>query len=323
MTETLLSQSGGDRPSALEVPIGVPPERAARMMRNATYAAVAAATGLIAAKFVAWIATGSVAILTSLVDSLLDVAASVFNMIAVRHALTPADREHRFGHGKAEAMAGVAQAAFIFGSLAFVIYEAIGHLVQPETVQHGALGVAVMLSSIAVTLVLVLYQRRVVRLTRSVAIRADSLHYRGDLLMNASVIVALVLSSEFGVWFADPLFALAIVAVILKSAFDIMRRSIDQIMDREFPEDLRAKIKAIVLAHPAALAMHDLRTRLSGTQAFIQLHLVMDRNMSLMQAHAISDEIEAAIRAAFPGAEVIIHEDPEGLDEHHPELAAR
>ena len=297
------------------------PAASGRLMRLATYASVAAALVLIGVKGAAWIATGSLALLGSLIDSMLDALASLLNLMAVRHALTPADAEHRFGHGKAEALAGLAQAAFVCGSAAFLAFEAVIRLVEPRPLQHGVIGIAVMLFSIAVTLALVLYQAFVVRRTSSIAISADSLHYKGDLLTNLGVIAAIVLATQFGWQWADPLFALLIAGVIAKAAYDIFRQAYDHLMDRELSDELRERIRAIVDAHPQSRAMHDLRTRWSGNQAFIQLHLELDPDMPLKDAHRIADEIEAEIVRAFPGAEVIIHEDPAGLDEARPRFA--
>ena len=288
--------------------------RRGRLMRAATYASVGVAVLLIAAKLVAWVYTGSVAMLTSLVDSLLDGAASVTTLVAVRHALVPADDEHRFGHGKAEALAGLAQGAFITGSVAFLLFESGQRLIEPHPVTHGATGVAVMILSIAATFSLLLFQRFVVRRTGSIAVIADSLHYKTDLLTNLGVIAALLLAAE-GKWaVADPLVAIAIALYVLKGAFGIFREAFDHLMDREFPDEMRARIRDIVMQHPEARSIHDLRTRWSGNRPFIQFHLEMDGAMTLLRAHHISDEIEQAVMREFPGAEVMIHEDPEGVE---------
>jgi len=287
---------------------------AERLKRLATYAAVAVAGTLIAAKLVAWIATGSVAMFASLVDSSLDLLASGLNLLAVRHALTPADREHRFGHGKAEAIAGLGQAAFVSGSSAFLIFQSIERIVHPEVVPQSALAVAVMLLSIALTLALVTFQRYVTNRARSLAIGADRLHYVGDLAMNAGVIVALVLAGWFGWSVADPIIGLGIACAIGWGAVQILRASYDELMDREFADADRERIKAIVKRHSAVISLHDLRTRHSGHRAFIQLHLELAPEMSLVDAHRISDEVEDAIRLAFPDAEVLIHQDPAGFE---------
>lgn len=291
------------------------PRRAARLMRLATYASVSTAVLLVTAKFAAWIATDSVAMLSVLIDSMLDVLASLVNLFAVRQALQPADREHRFGHGKAEALAGLGQAAFVAGSAVFLLFQAARRLATPEAVENSGIGIAVMVLAIVATLALVTFQRYVVRETGSVAIAADSLHYRSDLLLNASVIAALILSASFGWRSADPIFAMGIAAVVLFSAWRILRMAFDTLMDREFTDDLRERIRSIALSHPEVRDMHDLRTRKSGTNSFIQLHLDLAVDISLVRAHEIADAVEAKIKEAFPEAEVMIHQDPEGITE--------
>jgi len=284
-------------------------------MRRATYAAVATASFLVLLKLAAWVVTDSVSLLSTLVDSVLDVAASLVNMMAVRHALTPADREHRFGHGKLEPLAALGQSAFVGGSALFLVISAGQRLIAPRPVQEGEIGILVMLVSIAATLVLVAYQRSVIRRTRSLAIRADSLHYVGDVLVNAAVVVALLLWMEFGWTWIDPVFGLVIAAYILTTAARIARGALDMLMDRELPDADRARIVEIVRQHPQVLGMHDLRTRASGPQSFIQLHLELDGRMKLRQANVIADTIEAELRTAFPDTEVIIHQDPYGVDD--------
>jgi ferrous-iron efflux pump FieF len=286
-----------------------------RLRRWATYASVAVASLLIAAKFAAWLETGSVALLSSLIDSLLDIVASIVNLLAVRHALTPADREHRFGHGKAEPLAVLGQSAFITGSALLLLAEAVRRLIQPVPVENPPAGIAVMAFSIVVTIALVLYQRYVVRRTGSIAITADELHYRSDLILNISVIAALILSGTFGLSVLDPLFGAAIGVWIIYSAARLARLSLVQLMDRELPDDEREKIRAIAQSHPEVAAAHDLRTRVAGPTAFIQIHIEMDGDISLARAHVISDEVEERLRAAYPNAEIMIHQDPEGVEE--------
>ncbi|RMD61541.1 MAG: cation diffusion facilitator family transporter [Alphaproteobacteria bacterium] len=284
-------------------------------MRLATYASVSVAGTLIVVKFAAWVLTDSVSLLSTLIDSLLDAAASLVNLFAVRHALAPPDREHRFGHGKAEPLAALGQSTFIAGSALFLVIEAGQRLYEPQPVQRGEVGIGVMVFAIVVTFALTRFQAHVVRRTGSVAIRADSLHYVGDLLVNAAVIVALVLSAQLGWIYADPLFGIAIAAYILRTAWIIARGAMDMLMDRELPDAERERIKQIVLAHREVTALHDLRTRVSGPRIFIQVHIEMDGDMSLYRAHEIADTVEAALRAAYPDAEVIIHQDPAGLEQ--------
>jgi ferrous-iron efflux pump FieF len=286
-----------------------------QLRRTATYASVAVAVILIAVKFAAWLETGSVALLSSLVDSLLDAAASLVNLIAVRHAMSPADREHRFGHGKAEPLAVLGQSAFITGSALLLLAEAVRRLIWPAAIENPPAGIAVMVFSIVMTIGLVLYQRHVVRRTGSIAITADELHYRSDLVLNLSVIAALILGSTLNLPILDPLFGAAIGVWIVYSAVRLAHLSVFQLMDHELPDDEREKIREIAQSHPDVVAAHDLRTRIAGPTAFIQLHIEMDGAMSLVRAHEISDEVEAMLRAAHPNAEVIIHQDPEGIEE--------
>jgi ferrous-iron efflux pump FieF len=296
-----------------------------RLRRLATYASVTVAALLIAIKFAAWLETGSVALLSSLVDSLLDIAASLVNLVAVRHAMSPADREHRFGHGKAEPLAVLGQSAFITGSAMLLLAEAVRRLISPVRIENPPAGIAVMIFSIVVTIGLVLYQRHVVRRTGSIAITADELHYRSDVVLNLSVIAALVLGSALDLPILDPLFGAAIGIWIVYSAVRLARLSLIQLMDHELPDDEREKIRAIAQSHPDVVAAHDLRTRVAGPTSFIQIHIEMNGTLSLIRAHEISDEVEAELRAAYPNAEVMIHQDPEGIEEarsHFPRRVA-
>jgi len=289
-------------------------DKNATLMRRATHASVTVAFALILLKFIAYILTGSVALLSSLIDSVLDSLASILNFIAVRHALSPADEEHRFGHGKAEPLAGLGQAAFIMGSSLFLIFEAINRFVHPQAVQHGDIGIAVMLISLFATSLLLVYQRYVVRQTGSIAIRADSIHYLSDIALNVGVILALLMSSYAGWTPADPVIALIIAFYIIYSAWQIVKQSLDQLMDRELSEQDREKIARIIIEHPGVIDQHELRTRASGKDIFIQTHLEMEGEISLIEAHRIADEVEEKLQAAFPNADIIIHEDPVGME---------
>lgn len=282
----------------------------ARLMRLATYASVTTACVLIIAKVIAWFITDSVSILATLVDSSLDVLASLLNMVAVHHALQPADREHRFGHGKAEALAGMGQSMFIAGSAGILLLQAFGRILHPQDISAGLeVGVGVMIFSIIATMILMTFQRYVIKHTDSTAIKADALHYKTDLLVNGSVIAALLLTF-YGWTHFDALFAIAIAIFILYSAWQIIRESIDLLMDHELPDEEKQKIRAAVMLHPKTRGFHDLRTRRSGTTVFIQLHLELDSTLSLFDAHAIADEVDELLVALFPEVEVIIHEDP-------------
>jgi len=295
-------------------PTAKQPEEVARLMRLATYASAGTAAILIVAKLVAWMWTDSVSILATLIDSTLDAAASVLNLLAVRHALEPADKEHRFGHGKAEALAGLGQSAFIAGSAGFLVLEAFSRFFHPQEVGDINVGIGVMIFSIVATLFLLAFQHHVVRQTGSTAIKADALHYKTDVLVNGSVIIALLLA-YYGWPGFDSVFALAIAVFILYSAWQIVQEAIAHLMDKELPDEERDRIREIVLSQKHVLGMHDLRTRRSGTTTFIQLHLELADELTLMRAHAISDAVEARIRKAYPDSEIIIHEDPAGLVE--------
>lgn len=284
------------------------------LMRRAAFASLSVAVVLIALKLGAYLATDSVSMLASLADSSLDFFASIINLIAVRSALTPPDREHRFGHGKAEPLAGLAQGAFIAGSATFLIIESSSRLIDPRAVAHQTLGLIVMGISIVATLGLVAYQRMVVARTSSLAISADQSHYVSDLVTNIGVIIALLLSSQLGWKLADPLIGIAIALFLVYSAWSVFRQSYDQLMDRELPDAERARIKALIMAHDEVRNLHDLRTRASGVNSFIQFHIELDAEISLARAHQISDAVEADVKAAFPNAEILIHQDPAGVE---------
>jgi ferrous-iron efflux pump FieF len=284
-----------------------------RLNDLAAIASIGVAAVLIGAKLAIWIATGSVAILGSLVDSGMDALASVVTLISIRQAAQPPDRAHRYGHGKAEAIGAFVQAGFVLGSAFFLANEAVRRLLGPQPLEQSGLGVAVLLLACVLTAALLGFQRYVVRRTGSIAIRADSLHYRSDLLMNLAVIVILVLTEATGSMLVDPLFGLTLVLVLLFSAVAVARRALDMLMDRELPAAQRASIRTLALQHPRAHDVHDLRTRRAGSDVFIELHLELDGELSLEQAHAITHEVEARIRAAFPSADIIVHQEPAGL----------
>lgn len=292
----------------------------ATLMRRAAIASLSVALFLIVLKFAAYLATDSVAMLASLADSGLDFFASIINLVAVRSSLTPPDREHRFGHGKAEPLAGLAQGAFIAGSATFLIIEAASRLAQPHVVGHEAVGLAVMGISIFATVVLIAYQHMVVSRTDSLAISADRMHYTSDLLTNVGVVVSLLLVTQLGWTLADPVMGILIAVFLAWSAWSVFRQSYDQLMDRELPDEDRARIKSLVMGHAEVRNLHDLRTRASGLNTFIQFHIELDPAISLMRAHEISDSVEAEICAAFPHAEILIHQDPAGM-EPQPALA--
>jgi ferrous-iron efflux pump FieF len=294
---------------------GTAPGRGDRLRLVAAVASVSVALTLIVVKLAAWVITDSVSILASLIDSVLDAFASIVTLIGVRHAMRPADTAHRFGHGKAEPLAAFLQAAFVAGSALILAFEAAKRLINPQPIAHGEIGIAVMAFAILLTGGLVAFQWFVIRRTGSIAISADSLHYRADLLVNLAVIVALVIMQATGAWFVDPLFAFGIVAFLLYGAAGVGRKALDMLMDRELPEEDRARIRRIVLAHPRTRGLHDLRTRSAGTDRFIELHLELDGQLTLDDAHEITDEVERQLARAFPNAEIILHQEPAGIED--------
>jgi len=292
------------------VPLTSTPADTPRLMRWASIASMSVATVLIAAKTGAWLVTDSVSMLSSLIDSSLDLVSSLITFIAIRAALTPADADHRFGHGKAEALAGVAQAGFIAASAGGLLLTVADRFLHPRPVQQEMVGAVVSAIAIVLTFGLMLFQGHVVRRTGSLAVTADRAHYTTDFVTNIAVGIGIWLSSRL----AEPMIDLAVavgVAFYLGSgAWHIGRHAIDVLMDRELPNEDRRRILEIVRRHPGVRSVHDLRTRSSGLHQFIQLHLVLHPTMSLGRAHVISDSVEAAIREAFPQAEVIVHIDP-------------
>jgi ferrous-iron efflux pump FieF len=287
----------------------------ARLLRRVTNAAVAVAATLAVVKFVAYWASGSLAVLASAIDSALDACASLLNAVAVRYALKPADAEHRFGHGKSEALAGLAQCCLICGSAVFVIWHAVERLLQPQPVAALAVSFAVMCFSLALTLGLVAYQRRVIRLTGSTAVRGDALHYLSDVASNATAILA-VLLARFGMHGADPWLGIVIALVTLYGALQVGREGFQMLMDRELSTDVQARIREIALAHRQVLGLHGLRTRQSGQTPLIQFHLELDPTLSLIEANRVAHEVSLALDREFPGADVLVHQDPAGHAGH-------
>ncbi len=292
--------------------ISADPQRARRL---ATYASLATAVTLILAKSGAWLATDSMVLLSSLLDSTMDLLASGVAAYGVAHALRPPDRQHRFGHGKAEPLAALAQAAFIVGSAAVLGYEALGRFLHPQHIHAPLIGYAVSLLAIVLTIALVSFQNVVVRRTGSVAIGADRLHYTGDVMMNGAVIVGLALQQVTGALWFDPLFALGIAGFLTWNALHIARSSLGMLMDQELPETDRAGILAVAKAHESVRGVHDLRTRTDGSRWFIDMHLELPPDMPLRVAHEVAEDVITRLARVYPQADVMIHEDPSGIEE--------
>ncbi|MBC3488941.1 cation diffusion facilitator family transporter [Pseudomonas kermanshahensis] len=287
----------------------ITPAEHQRLLRLATRASLAVASILVVSKALAWWLSGSVSLLAGLTDSALDAVASFLNLLAVHYALRPADDDHRFGHGKAEALAGMAQALFIAVSAVLIGVQAVERLQTPQPLGDTGVGIAVMLLSLALTVALLALQHKVIRLTGSTAVRADSLHYRSDLLLNGSILLALLLT-QFGWSQLDALFGLGIAFYILWSALQIARESTAILMDKELPGDVGEAMSALVLAIPGVKGVHDLRTRVSGNQWFVQLHLELPGELALHEAHSLCVAASEVIRQRYPQADVMVHADP-------------
>ncbi|PPI88708.1 cation-efflux pump FieF [Candidatus Pantoea edessiphila] len=260
-------------------------------------------------KIFSWWYTESVSLLAGLIESIVDITASLINLLIVRYSLQPADSEHMFGHGKAESLAVLAQSMFISGSSLLLFLTGIKYLISPTVVHSLGIGIIVTIISLISTLILVFFQRWVVRKTGSQAIRADMLHYQSDVIMNCSILIGLVLSS-YNFIHADALFALGVGLFILCSALKMGYNAIQSLLDRVLPETERLKILAILDKWPNIKGIHDLRTRQSGSTRFIQFHLELEDHLTLSQAHDISDLIKKALLIEFPGSDIMIHQDP-------------
>lgn len=288
-------------------------ERHGDLTARAAIASVTVALSLVGLKaWAAW-ATGSVAMLGSLADTGFDLCASLITLYAVRLAAQPADANHRFGHGKAESLAALVQVALITASAAGILWRAVDRLLAGATTRAPEVGIGVSVVAIIATLALLAYQRRVIAATGSVAIKADNLHYKSDLLLNASVMVALLLDRWLGAPGVDALFGIGLALWLVFGAWQASSHAIDQLMDREWPEEKRQRFVEIANAHPAfAGGIHDLRTRTAGVHDFAQFHVWVDPDMTIAAAHEIVEEVETRLEAAFPGTEVLIHLDPRG-----------
>lgn len=287
--------------------------------RRAALASVVVAILLLTLKGWASWQTGSVAMLGSLADTALDLFASLVTLFGVIYAAQPADREHRFGHGKAEALAALFQVMLVTVSALWIGWRSVERLMNGAVTAEAEAGIAVSLVALALTFALLFYQRRIIARTGSVAIGADHLHYQSDLLLNGAVIAALALDQYAGIGWADPLFGFAIALWLLVGAWRSASRSIDQLMDREWPEDRREKLLLLAQTHPKLKGIHDLRTRTSGNRHFVQFHIWVDPDMTVRQAHKVMDEVEAVLMEEFPGVEFLMHTDPEGhIDEGVP-----
>ena len=286
---------------------------AGKLNRSAAYASIAVASLLVGLKIWAVWSTQSTAMLGSLADTVLDLVASLATLAGVWIAAQPADEEHRFGHGKAEALSAMFQVVLISISALTLAVRAAGQLVAGARPGGASEGIAVSGIAIVATLGLLAWQRRVIASTGSVAIATDHLHYKSDLLLNLAVIAALALDRYVGVPWADAAFGLLIALWLGWGAWHASTEAIDHLMDREWPDDRKARFLEVVARHPELKGLHDLRTRTSGNHDFVQFHMSVDPDMTVRAVHVVMDDIEAKLASEFPGTEFLIHPDPEGL----------
>lgn len=286
-----------------------------QVKRLAAKAALGVSITLVAIKLVGYFATGSLSLLATLADSLSDIVASLGTYIGIRTALAPADAEHRYGHGKAEAMAALGTAAFVLGSATFLIVEGVGRVLDPQPLHTSVAGVIIMLLSMLITFALVMFQKYAVRRTKSVALAADETHYTADFLSNGAVILALLLTAWTGFSLIDAFFAFAIAGWLVWQVVPVAKNAVNMLMDRELDDGERETILTLARSHPQVSGVHDLRTRRSGSDIFIELHIELPPDMKLRLAHAVGDQVELAIRKTYPQADVMIHFDPEGIEE--------
>jgi ferrous-iron efflux pump FieF len=285
----------------------------ARLNRGAAFASIAVALLLVLLKgWAAW-STGSTAMLGSLADTALDLVASLVTLAGVWVAAQPDDAKHRFGHGKAEALSAMFQVTLIAISALGLAERAIQQFLAGSRVEAAGEGIAVSAVAMAATAALLAWQRYVIRRTGSLAISTDHVHYQSDLLLNLAVIAALALDQYAGIPGADSLFGLAIAAWLGWGAWGASQLAIDQLMDKEWPQEKKDRFVEVASRHPELRGMHDLRTRTSGNRDFVQFHVWVDPDMSIRAAHDVMDEIEARLRLEFPDIEILIHPDPEGL----------
>jgi len=283
-----------------------------RLTARAALASTLMALTLIAMKTWAALHTSSMAMLGSLADSGLDLVASLIVLVAVRIAAQPADYEHRFGHGKAEALAALVQVILISLSAIFIGFRSVQRLLAGAQTADAELGIGVSLVAIVLTVALITYQRHVVQRTGSLAIGTDRLHYSSDLMLNGSVIVALVLDQFAGLTGADAVFGILIALWLLWGAWSASSRALDQLMDKEWPDELRERFLAAAKEYPELAGLHDFRTRTSGTHNFAQFHVWVPPEWTVKEAHDRLDRVEEALQKRFPNTEILIHVDPEG-----------
>ena len=287
------------------------------LIKLASYLSVSTAIVILLTKLYGWLITDSQSIFASVIDSLLDVSSSFINIIAITFALQPPDKNHRFGHEKFQDLAIFSQSIFFFASSIFTLSSSIRGFYTKSIIVNSSTGVDMMYICLGLTMLLVLLQTYVIKKTKSKIIEADRIHYFSDFLANIFVVISIYCSEKF--WFVDPLAGIGISLYVMHASYSLFRQSIKNLADEEFEDHHRQKIIEIISAHKDVKAVHELKTRHAASKPFIQFHLEMDGNMRLFDAHNLSDQISLDILKHFEGAEITVHLDPEGVEEHGPQ----
>ena len=286
------------------------------LKKSAAVAGVLIAILLAVCKFFAFVRTDSLAIFSSFVDSITDLFASMVSFLAVYFSTKPASADHRYGYGKTEALSALLQAIFVGISGLFVISDGIKRLIYPVQIEQTAIGIGIMLFSILATVLLVIYQTYVANKTNSLAIKADRAHYTVDFLTNSAVVISLLLVHFLGFAYFDIIAALFISAYLLYNAYGLAKEAFELITDKELPEDIKKNVENIVRKSKGILGMHDFRSRNLGDIYYFELHLEIDGNVSLLEAHRLSSAVERKILKAYPKSQILIHQDPAGIREN-------
>jgi ferrous-iron efflux pump FieF len=288
------------------------PEQIKNKKLRTALLSITVAIALIIIKLVFGVITNSVSILASAVDSFLDLSASSVNYFSIRKSEKPADHDHRFGHGKAEGLAGLFQCFVIGVSSIYLIYLSVWRLLNGGNLQALDLGIIVIVFSIIVSLLLARYIRRVAKETESIALNADSLHYQFDVYTNIGIVIALTIIKFTDLNLIDPIISIVIAVLIIWSAKDIVMQSLNILMDKELPEEVVAEIEEIITNHnPEVRSFHKLRTRNAGSVKFIEFHVVMNYKLTFVKSHELAEDIIKEIEAVIPNSEVTVHVDPD------------
>ena len=287
-----------------------------KLKTAATIASVGTSFLLVTVKAFAAFFTGSLSVLSSMADSLSDVISSLISFIAVHYAAKPLSAEHRYGYGKAESVSALLQAAFIVGSAGFILYDGIYRFIYPQQIDETIVGISIMIFCLFCTILLVLFQRYVIKKTRSQAIAADSLHYVVDILSNSSVIFSLLIVRYLHWEWFDVVTAILIALYLIYNAWQLALEALQEITDKELDVKIKENITHLVCSVEGVLGCHDLRSRVSGSRWFVEIHLEFDGNKTLTETHALADSAEQKVIEAYPQIQLIVHQDPHGLKEN-------